>query len=102
MAQFKVYRNERRSQAEVPFLVDVQSDLVQTGSRLVVPLVRADRYGLRYSRLSPTFTIDGLGVVAAVSDLAAIDERMLRAEVADLSTERYVLLGAVDFLTTGH
>ena len=79
MAQFKVYRNQRRSQQEVPFLLDVQSDLVQTGSRLVIPLVRADRYGLRYSRMNPTFTIDGLNVVAAVSDLSAIDERMLQA-----------------------
>lgn len=102
MAQFQVYRNQRRSQAEVPFLLDVQSDLVQTGSRLIVPLVRAERYGPLYSQLNPTFTIDNQAVVAAISDLAAINERELRTVVADVSEHRRTILGAIDFLLTGY
>lgn len=102
MVQFTVYRNERRSRTDVPFLLDVQSDLVVTGSRLVVPLIRADRHGPAYSRLSLAFTIEETDVIAAVPDLAAIDARLLRTAVADLSAHRDALLGALDFLVTGY
>ncbi|WP_162932091.1 CcdB family protein [Solimonas sp. K1W22B-7] len=102
MAQFQAYRNSRGSREEVPFLLDVQSNLIQTGSRLVVPLVLATRYGLLYTRLNPGFTVDGIKVIAAVSDLAAIDERELRMVVADLSAHRDTLMQAIDFLITGY
>ncbi len=102
MAQFQAYRNPRGSREEVPFLLDVQSNLVQTGSRLVIPLVRAAHYGLLYTRLNLRFTVEGVEVVAAVSDLAAIDARELRTVVADLSDHRDSLLQAIDFLITGY
>ncbi|AXQ27213.1 hypothetical protein D0B54_00250 [Solimonas sp. K1W22B-7] len=102
LAQFQAYRNSRGSREEVPFLLDVQSNLIQTGSRLVVPLVLATRYGLLYTRLNPGFTVDGIKVIAAVSDLAAIDERELRMVVADLSAHRDTLMQAIDFLITGY
>lgn len=102
MAQFTAYRNSRTSGARVPYLLDVQSDLVHTGSRLVVPLVREADYGPRYSRLNPQVEVEGVRLVAAVSDLAAIDERQLREVAADLSMHRQVLLDALDFLLTGY
>ena len=102
MTQFTAYRNSRTSSARVPYLLDVQSDLVHTGSRLVVPLVREGDYGPLYSRLNPKFEVEGIKLVAAVPDLAAIDERQLREEVANLSMHRQVLLNALDFLFTGY
>lgn len=102
MAQFTAYRNERVSRERVPYLLDVQSDLVSTGSRLVVPLVRSVDYGPRYSRLNPQFEVEGITLVASVSDLTAIDERQLRVVAADLSAHRQVLLDALDFLFTGY
>lgn len=102
MAQFQVYRNTRPSSGNIPFLLDVQSDLVQTASRLVVPLVRKDLYGPTYTRLNPEFTIERVAVVAAISDLAAVDARELRETVGELSEERSRVFAAIDFLLTGY
>lgn len=102
MAQFQAYRNTRPSSAEVPFLLDVQSDLVQTGSRLVVPLVRKDRYGRLYTRLNLELSVEDIAVVASVSDMAAIDARELREAVADFSSQRAEVLSAIDFLISGY
>lgn len=102
MAQFQVYRNTRPSRAELPYLLDVQSDLVQTGSRLVVPLVRKERYGRLYTRLNLELSVENTAVVAAVSDMAAIDARELREAVADLSSQRAEILSAIDFLISGY
>lgn len=102
MAQYKVYRNTRGSKADIPFLLDVQSDLVQTPSRVVVPLVRRQRYGPPYTRLNPVLTVDGVEVVASVSDLGAVDARDLREPVADLGTLRSTIISAIDFLLTGY
>jgi len=102
MAQFTDCRSDRASSTRVPYLLDVQSDLLHSGSRRVVPLVREVDDGARHSRLNPTFEVEGIGLVAAVSDLAAVDERQLREAAADLSRHRQVLLDALDFLFTGH
>jgi CcdB protein. len=102
MAQFQAYHNERSSRDRVPYLLDVQSDLVQTGTRLVVPLVRSEVYGPRYSRVNPEVEVAGETLVAAVSDLVAVDERELRETVADLSAHRQILIDALDFIFTGY
>lgn len=102
MAQFTAYHNERGGQDTTPYLLDVQSDWVETGSRVVVPLVARVRYGPLYSRLNPVFTLSGTEVVMATSDLAAIDARELRRPVADLRTERSVIMMALDFLLLGY
>lgn len=102
MARFKVYRNPRASRRDVPFLLDVQSDLVDTGSRLVVPLVREKRFGERYTRLNLTFTIANTAVVASTSDLAAVPASELREPIADLHEEQSAIMGAIDFLLYGY
>lgn len=101
MAQFHVYRNPRATKRDVPFLLDVQSDFVKTPSRIVVPLVRQDRYGPTYDRLNPTAEIEGIPVVASISDLAAIEATELRKPVADLSNRHGEWIAALDFLFAG-
>ena len=101
MAQFTAYYNERGGEDAIPYLLDVQSDWVETGSRVVVPLVRRLRYGPLYSRLNPVFTISDTEVVMAPSDLAAIDAQELRRPVADLHAGRSVIMMALDFLLLG-
>lgn len=101
MARFQVYRNLRTTKRDVPFLLDVQSDFVKTPSRVVVPLVRAERYGPVYDRLNPRLTVEGIDVVASVSDLAAIDARELSKPVVDVSGRHAEWMSALDFLLTG-
>lgn len=101
MAQFQVYRNPRASKRDVPFLLDIQSDFVKTPSRIVVPLIRKDRYGVLYGRLNPTMEVLGIAVVASVSDLAAIAASELQKPVADLSPHHCELIAAINFLMSG-
>jgi toxin CcdB len=101
MAQFQVYRNPRPSKTDIPFLLDIQSDFVKTPSRVVVPLVRADRYGPLYAQLNPVFSVAGIKVVASVSDLAAVPLREIGKSVADLSSHRADFVAALDFLLSG-
>lgn len=101
MAQFRVYRNPRSSKRDVPFLLDVQSDFVKTPSRVVVPLVREEKYGPRYAKLNPVFVIDKIAVVASISDIAAIPSNELKQAVADLSGQHAELVASLDFLFSG-
>lgn len=81
MAQFQVYR--------VPggrLVLDLQTDLIDTGSRVVAPLVPASSGPKAISRLEPTFTIEGAAYVLHVAEMAAVPSALLKgAPFADLS-----------------
>lgn len=97
MAQFQVYR--------VPggrLVLDLQTDLIDTGSRVVAPLVPASS-GLKViSRLEPTFTIDGTAYVLHVAEMAAVPSTLIKGgSVADLSSSDYEIRGALDMVFSG-
>ena len=102
MARFQVFRNPRPSRTDIPFLLDVQSDLVDTNSRVVIPLIRKERYGKTYTRLNPEFTVLGLPLIASTADLAALATRDLGAAVGDLTEHAAEIMSALDFLLTGY
>lgn len=102
MAQFKAYRNLRPSSARVPFLLDVQSDLLPLRTRLVMPMVLESEFGARLSRLNPVMTVAGKRVVLSAADLAAVPLRELGGDVADLSAHRHEISSALDFLLQGY
>lgn len=101
MAQFQAYRNPRPSAGQIPYLLDVQSDLVNIGTRLVVPLVLESAFGPRLSRINPVLQIEGEKVVASIADLASVPLRQLKDKVADCSKYRSEVVAAVDFLISG-
>lgn len=102
MAQFDVFRNHRPGADDVPYLLDIQSDLIDTGSRVVVPLIPLQRHGPRIGRLNPQFEIAGAAMVMATADLAAIDERDLHDRLTSLLAHRSEIAAAVDFLLLGY
>ena len=103
MAQFDVYRNPGHSARHVPFLLDVQSDLISTaGSSVVVPLVRANVFGEpRAARLYPLFIVDGLSVVMVTTDISSILRPELGIKVTSLAVQRDAIRDALDFLFQG-
>ena len=101
-SRFAVYRNSRDSRGEVPYLLDVQADWVNTGSRVVVPLIPATVYGPLVSRLNPLFDIDGVSHVLATGDIAAIDANELKRVAHDFSDHRHTIVAALDFLFQGY
>lgn len=102
MAQFQVYRNRRPSAMDVPYLLDVQTDLLPLLTRVVVPLVASERFVGRMTRLHPGWRIEEREVVMSSADLAAIPTRDLGEAVADLTSARDDILAALDFLLTGY
>lgn len=83
-----------------PFLLVVQSDLVQIRrSRVVVPLVRAVAAGTPISRLMPVFEIEGERVVMMTPQIAGISTTDIGPTVANLAEHRFEIRTAIDILT---
>ncbi len=103
MAQFDVYRNpDPRTQGFIPFLLNVQSDLLeQLSTRVVVPLVLTSEMSRPAARLNPQFEIDGIAVVMSTAELAGISSRALGAQVLSLQNKRTEIINALDLLVTG-
>src|SRR5690606_31805878 len=59
MSQFVAYVNaDPVSRQLIPYLLDVQSDLIETiGSRVVVPLITSERAGVVMDRLMPCLAV---------------------------------------------
>lgn len=104
MAQFAVYRNKSpRSKASIPYLLDVQSDLLsELGTRVVIPLFEKKSLGIRpLTRLTPEFEIDGKTCVLMTPQLAGIPTKELGEPVGDLARHRIDIIAALDLLITG-
>jgi toxin CcdB len=104
VAQFTVYKNKNsRSKSTFPFLVDVQSDLLEPlQTRVVVPLTKVAGLAKKpVSHLTPTLTFDGDAYVLMTPQLAGIARADLGAPAGTLAQERQTILAAIDFLLTG-
>lgn len=104
MAQFTVYRNKNaRSKGTFPFLVDVQSDLLEDlQTRVVIPLTRATALAKNpVDRLMPILKLEDEAYVLMTPQLAGITRKDLGAASGTLADQRDVILGAMDFLLTG-
>jgi toxin CcdB len=100
--QFDVYPNPAKiGREDRPFVVDVQSsrfrDIV---TRAVVPLiVRSDV--LETPRLTPMFVVNGKQLYFQPLEIAILPTRLLRRPVANLESERYRIISALDLVFTG-
>ena len=97
MAQFQVYW--------VPggrLVLDLQTDLIDTGSRVVAPLVSTSSGPKAIGRLEPVFKIEGEAYVLHTAEMAAVPSALLKgAPVADLSGSNYEIRGALDMVFSG-
>jgi toxin CcdB len=104
MAQFTVYRNKSaRSKAVFPFLVDVQSDLLEDlQTRVVVPLCKAAALNKRpLTQLTPILQFEDDHYVLMTPELAGIARADLGATAGSLAGFRELILATMDFLTVG-
>jgi toxin CcdB len=103
MAQFDVFENHNaKTNQSVPFLLDVQSDLLEPlSTRVVVPLVAAATMGKAINHLNPRFTIRNITVFMSTAELAGISIRDLGERVGSLKEQRDEIMAALDFLLTG-
>lgn len=101
MAQLDVYRNIRSSRTDIPFLLDVQSDLVALATRVVIPLVPRQRFGKVISRLNPVVAIESKDMVLSTADIASLPVRQLGPVVNHVGSDRDRIMAAIDFLLRG-
>ena len=104
MAQFDVYRNPNPdSRSRIPYLLDVQSGLLDTlATRVVVPLCTPRVLaGKAAERLNPVFKVQGGTFVMLTPELAGVPAKALGKCVCSLATERASIIAALDMVFTG-
>ncbi len=104
MAQFDVYRNTNpATRARIPFLLDIQSDLLDSlATRVVVPLCKTGLLkGRLAERLNPVFEVDGHELAMLTPELAGVSGKILGEPVANLAIERRAIVAALDILISG-
>ena len=103
MARFDVHANRGASRERMPYLVDVQSDLLAAlRTRIVVPLARPEVTGLRSAdRLMPTLEVADEALILLTPQLAGISSSELGPAVASLAADRGAIIDALDVLVSG-
>lgn len=103
MAQFDVCHNPNPdSAAAVPYLLEVQSDLLESvNTRVVVPLVLLSERGQPARYLNPQFEIDGVQTVMLTEQIAGVAKRALGKRVLSLGEQGDQIMDAIDFLFRG-
>ncbi len=104
MAQFDVYRNGNpATRTRVPFLLDVQSDLLdRLVTRVVVPLCKPELLkGKLAERLNPVFLVEGQKLAMLTPEMAGVSRKVLGGKIASLAEERRAIVAAIDMVITG-
>ena len=103
MAQFDVYENPNpTSRKTIPYLLDVQTDLLDSlATRVVVPLATVTTIPKPGRHLNPVFSIGETKVVMSTAEIAGVSIKRLGTKISSLNEQRNVIVAALDFLITG-
>ena len=104
MARFDVYATPGRHADSTPYLLDVQSDLLDgLDSCIVIPLRRRDRFPAvtLADRLTPILSIAGAEFILETPKMGAVPRRALGAPLLSLAAEQARVTAAMDFLFQG-
>lgn len=101
MKQFDVCNNPSRNPGPTPYVIILQSDLLdELRTCVVAPLRHVEGSGLRETRFTPFINVQEQAFVLLVADLASIPVRLL-TYVDTAAPEREKIIGALDVLFTG-
>jgi toxin CcdB len=100
--QCDVHRNADDETGQIPWLVDVQSNLLSDlETRVVIPLIRTETFGRRARWLHPAFKVEDQNVVLATHLVTAIRRNALGSPITSLDGQRDAILRAIDILWSG-
>ena len=105
MARFDVYANPGNHATTTPYLLDVQSDLLDgLDSRVVIPLRRLERFPKVKlpTRLTPVLTVAGEDLLLETPKMGAVPQRILKSPVVSLADRQQDIASALDFLFQGY
>ena len=103
MAQFDLHANPNPATCDVvPYLVDVQADLLETlATRMVIPLLPLAPGDRPIERLNPVVEHDGCRMMLSTAEMAGVPLAVLGEKVGSLATSRDDIVAAIDFLVCG-
>jgi len=103
MAQFDVYENPNpASRGSIPYLLDVQTDLLDNlATRVVVPLVASAAMPKPGRQLNPAFRIGDKTFLMSTAEIAGVSVKSLGKKVCSIKEHRNEIVAALDFLITG-
>jgi len=97
MAQFHAYELSPGR-----LVLDLQTDLIDTGTRVVAPLIPVEGGPKPLPQLEPMVEILGTAYALHTAELAAIPSALLRAPaMADLTARDYEIRRALDMVFSG-
>ncbi len=97
MAQFHAYRI-----TDDRLVLDLQSDLIETGTRVVAPLIPLSQGPTPLAKLEPIFQIGEIAYVLHTAELAAVPSGVLKGQpLADLTRHDYQIRRALDMVFLG-
>lgn len=100
MAQFDVYRNPNPMSAEeIPYLIDIQADLLGHLATCVVIPLSSSAKALKH--LNPTIRIEGREVVLMTQEMAGVEKTVLGERVESGIEYRSEIIASIDFLVSG-
>jgi toxin CcdB len=105
MARFDVYANPGPYAGTTPYLLDVQSNLLDgLDSRMVIPLRRLAHFANVKipSQLMPLVSIQGEDCLLETPKMGAVPLRILKDRVASLDADQARITAALDFLFQGY
>lgn len=105
VARFDVFANSGPHAASTPYLLDVQTDLLDAlDSRVVIPLRRVSHFApvKLPAELTPVFQVAGEDCLLETPKMAAVPQRLLKQRVATLAAEQHRIVSALDFLFNGY
>lgn len=104
MAQFDICENTNAaSRDHIPYLLDVQADVLsELATRVVVPLrAKSVTENTVISRLHPVVSVTGVDYIAVVTEIAAVPASLLGPRVGAAQAHRAEITAALDLLLTG-
>lgn len=104
MAQFDVHKNPNPASAKaIPYLLDVQSDLLsELSTRVVVPLAYPEAIANKPAHvLNPLLDISGKKLVMLTPETAGISVKRLGEVVASARGNRNEIIRAIDIVFSG-
>lgn len=103
MSQFRAYKNHNPDNQHIPYLLDVQNDLLEgLDTRVVIPLIREASFrGSGITTLTPKVNINGEVLLLLTPQMAGISKHLLSEEVGNLGDFRYEILAAINLLIEG-
>jgi toxin CcdB len=105
MARFEVFPNPGSHANTTPYLLDVQSDLLDgLDSRMVIPLRSLDHFAQVKlpTRLTPVLKLQGRDYLLETPKMGAVPKRILKSPITNLAAEQAQITVALDFLFQGY